>query len=181
MQNEKNETTTATTQNKGGFLDVLFRRIKGGITGRKYFDTETIEVTMSPKEIMANFAINNGYAESTISDLLIEKVILPGNEEIIKSFAKGEIDESDLKEKIGFEESFAEMYFDISKVDIAAIENQLQSLKRSIASKEEMKRWALLISLYCYLIEEQVPCGPKNKVPKRNKGLKPENLRAQIS
>ena len=29
MQNAKNETTTATTQNKGGFLDVLFKLLKG--------------------------------------------------------------------------------------------------------------------------------------------------------
>ena len=64
---------------------------------------------------------------------------------------------------------------------MTAIENQLQELKRSLAKRGEMKRWALLISLYCYLVENQVPCGPKGKVPKRNKGLKPANLRAQIA
>ena len=76
---------------------------------------------------------------------------------------------------------FAEMYFNLSKVDVTAIEAQLQELKRVMAKKNELKRFALLINLYCYLIEEQVPCGPKNKAPKRNKGLKPTNLKAQIA
>ena len=142
-----------------------------------------IETVASPIEIAKDFAVDNEYVSdhSKISCELLENVVLPGNEEVFVKFAKGEIDEETLKRKIGFEESFAEMYFDLTKVDMIAIENQLQELKRSLAKKGEMKRWALLISLYCYLVEEQVPCGPKNKVPKRNKGLKPANLKAQIA
>lgn len=141
-----------------------------------------IERVASPIEIAENFAVDNEYVSehSKISRELLENVVLLGNEEEFVKFAKGEIDEETLKRNIGFEESFAEMYFDLTKVDMTAIENQLQELKRSLAKKAEMKRWALLISLYCYLVEEQVPCGPKGKVPKRNKGLKPANLRAQI-
>lgn len=142
-----------------------------------------IERQASPVEIAEKFAVDNQYVadRSQISSKLLENVVLPGNEEQFTKFEKGEIDEETLKRNIGFEESFAEMYFDLSKVDMTAIENQLQDLKRGLAKKGEMKRWALLISLYCYLVEEQVPCGPKNKVPKRNKGLKPANLKAQIA
>lgn len=138
---------------------------------------------VTPAEAAEDFAFDNGYVgnKCEISEQLMENVILPGNEAHFKKFGIGEIDEETLKSRIGFEESFAEMYFDLTKVDIVAIESKLQELKRSLAKKGEMKRWSLLISLYCYLIEEQVPCGPKNKVPKRNKGLKPDNLKAQIA
>ena len=142
-----------------------------------------IEKVASPEETAINFAVDNGYVSDPddISTQLIVNVVVAGNEAHFEKFAKGEIDVDTLKARIGFEETFAEMYFDLSKVDMTAIENQLQDLKRGLAKKGEMKRWALLISLYCYLVEEQVPCGPKNKVPKRNKGLKPANLKAQIA
>lgn len=137
----------------------------------------------TPEEIAIDFALDNGYVadEESISHDLISKIILPGNEENFKKFWAMEIDADTLKARIGFEEAFAEMYFDLRKVDVAAIESKLQDLKRGLAKKGEMKRWTLLINLYCYLVEEQVPCGPKNKAPKRNKGLKPENLKAQIA
>ena len=142
-----------------------------------------IEKQASPIEIAENFALDNKYVSEhcKISSELLKNVVLFGNEEEFIKFAKGEIDGETLKRNIGFQESFAEMYFDLSKVDMVSIENQLQDLKRGLAKKGEMKRWALLISLYCYLVENQVPCGPKNKVPKRNKGLKPANLKAQIA
>ena len=146
---------------------------------KEYFG---IEKLATPVEIAEDFAVDNGYVSqrSEISRDLLENVVLPGNEEEFVKFAKGEIDKETIKRRIGFDESFAEMYFNLEKVDMTAIENQLQELKRSLAKRGEMKRWALLISLYCYLVENQVPCGPKGKVPKRNKGLKPANLRAQI-
>ena len=147
---------------------------------KEYFGIERV---MTPAEIVENFAVANGYVgqRGEISSELLENVVLSGNEEAFIKFAKGEIDEETLKRNIGFDESFAEMYFNLSKVDMTVIENQLQDLKRSLAKRGEMRRWALLISLYCYLVENQVPCGPKGKVPKRNKGLKPANLRAQIA
>lgn len=147
---------------------------------KEYFGIERLA---TPTEIAENFAVDNEYVDSNsqISSELIENVVIPGNEEQFIKYAKGEINAETLKARIGFEESFAEMYFDLSKVDVTAIENKLQDLKRGMAKKGEMKRWALLISLYCYLVEQQVPCGPKNKAPKRNKGLKPANLMAQIA
>lgn len=153
-------------------IDAAFEKEKFGI-----------ERLATPIEIAEKFAVDNQYVGdySEIDSELLENVVLLGNEEFFIQFAKGEINEETLKRKIGFEESFAKMYFNLAKVDMTAIENQLQELKRGLAKKGEMKRWALLISLYCYLVEEQVPCGPKGKVPKRNKGLKPANLRAQIA
>lgn len=177
------DTTNAIEHYKLGLIDEeqLNERLNIDAAFKKeYFGIETLA---TPTDVAKDFAVDKGYVSdySKISSLLIENVVLPGNEEHFTKFAKGEIDEETLKARIGFEESFAEMYFDLSKVDMTAIENQLQDLKRVMAKKNEMKRWALLISLYCYLVEEQVPCGPKNKVPKRNKGLKPANLKAQIA
>ena len=147
---------------------------------KEYFGIERLA---TPAEIAKTFAVDNEYVDndSEVSSILLENVVLPGNEEHFTKFAKGEIDEETLKVRIGFAEDFAKMYFNLSKVDMTAIENQLQELKRVMAKKNELKRYALLINLYCYLIEEQVPCGPKNKAPKRNKGLKPTNLKAQIA
>lgn len=177
------DTTGAILEYKNGQINEEQLKERLGIDAAFEKEQFGIVQVASPAETATSFAVDNGYAETanSISKQLIENVILPGNEEYFTEFATGEIDEDTLKARIGFEESFAEMYFDLSKVDMTAIENQLQELKRGLAKKGEMKRWALLISLYCYLVEEQVPCGPKNKVPKRNKGLKPANLKAQIA
>lgn len=177
------DTTGAILEYKNGMISEEQLKVRLGIDAAFEDKQFGIVKVASPMETAMNFAVENGYADDItgISTQLMENVVLPGNEEHFTKFAKGEIDEDTLKARIGFEESFAEMYFDLSKVDMTAIENQLQDLKRGLAKKGEMKRWALLISLYCYLVEEQVPCGPKNKVPKRNKGLKPANLKAQIA
>ena len=177
------DTTGAIADYKLGTITEKQLKDRLGIDAKFEKEILGIEIVASPIEIAEKFAVDNEYVSdsSKISSQLLENVVLSGNEEEFIKFAKGEIDEETLKRRIGFEESFAEMYFDLTKVDMTAIENQLQDLKRSLAKKGEMKRWALLISLYCYLVEEQVPCGPKNKVPKRNKGLKPANLKAQIA
>lgn len=177
------DTSGAIMEFKNGMITAEELKLRLGIDATFEKEIFGIETVASPIEIAEKFAVDNKYVSdySKINSKLLENVVLLGNEEEFIKFAKGEIDEETLKRKIGFEESFAEMYFDLTKVDMAAIENQLQELKRGLAKKGEMKRWALLISLYCYLVEEQVPCGPKNKVPKRNKGLKPANLKAQIA
>ena len=177
------DTSGAIMEFKNGMITAEELKLRLGIDAAFEKEIFGIETVASPIQIAEKFAVDNKYVSdySKINSKLLENVVLLGNEEEFIKFAKGEIDEETLKRKIGFEESFAEMYFDLTKVDMAAIENQLQELKRGLAKKGEMKRWALLISLYCYLVEEQVPCGPKNKVPKRNKGLKPANLKAQIA
>ena len=143
----------------------------------------THEAPRAPiEEIVLAFAIDNGYleekAETTMQ--LITEVVLPGNEELFEQYESGEIDAQTLEGKIGFEDEFAEMYFDAEKIDVTAIESKLQDMKRSMADKKKMQKSALAISLYCYVVEEQIPCGTKKKAPKRNKGLKPSNLKALI-
>lgn len=137
-----------------------------------------IEKIATPSETAIKFAVENGYVASSedISLELIENVIIPDNEDAFTKYAAGEISIGTLKKHICFDENFAEMYFSLPCIDMAAIEAKLLEIKRSFSKKGEVKKSALLIKLYCYLIENQVPCGPKNKSPKRNKGLKPSIL-----
>lgn len=141
------------------------------------------EVCKDPEKIAIQFAITNGYvnSEEDIDMELVRNVVVSGNEENLKKFAAGEIDLDTLKKRVGFEDEFAEMYFNLAKIEIAEIENFLQELKRTMAKSDRMKKHALLIKLYCYLIEGKVKCGPKNKAPKGNKGLKTSNLKALIA
>lgn len=142
------------------------------------------EVPKAPlDEIVLAFAIDNGYLDEEVETTrqLIANVFVPYFEELFNRYEDGEIDVETLEGKIGFEEEFAEMYFDAEKIDITALENKLQDMKRSMADKKKMKKSALAIYLYCYVVEEQIPCGPKKKAPKRNKGLKPANLKALIA
>ena len=90
------------------------------------------------------------------------------------------IKKKDFERKIGFESEFAESYFNVAKVDIKVIEAKLQDIKKS-SNKGKIHNSKLLISLYCYVVKNGIPCGPKHKVPKRNKGLKPEILEKLIA
>lgn len=141
------------------------------------------KVCEDPEEIAIQFAIANGYVESEdeINLEMVNKIFISGNEESLKKFAAGKITEETFKKRVGFEEEFAEMYFNLKKVEIDQIENLLQELKKSLAKSDRMKKHALLIRLYCYLVDEKVKCGPKNKVPKGNKGLKTSNLKSLIA
>lgn len=144
-------------------------------------ETPTLEdsTQVTPFEAIVSFALANGYTASKemVSSELVENVIISGNEATINKFATGEIDEETLKKRIGFEDEFALMYFNIKEIDANKIETKLLDLKKSFAKKDSMQKSALLIKLYCYLVENEVKCGLKNKVVKRNKSLKPENLR----
>lgn len=171
--------------NDGAIFEYLTGKIKEddlksrlGIDDAFEKDFFGIEKTVTPEEIVLQFAIDNGYANSSedVSMELIENVVLLNTEGYFSKYNSEEIDSETLKKRIGFEEDFAEMYFNLAKVDIAAIEAKLLEIKRSYSKKGGIKKSALLIKLYCYLIENQVPCGPKNKAPKRNKGLKPSIL-----
>ncbi len=144
-------------------------------------ETPTLEdsTQVTPFEAIVSFALANGYTASKemVSSELVENVIISGNEATINKFATGEIDEETLKKRIGFEDEFALMYFNIKEIDANKIEAKLLDLKKSFAKKDSMQKSALLVKLYCYLVENEVKCGLKNKVVKRNKSLKPENLR----
>lgn len=149
------------------------------------FERETLGIVREAAldEAVLQYAMEQGYVEE-VSDTtmqFITELVIPGNEEIFQEYIEGGIDVETLERKIGFEPEFAEMYFDAGKVDFALLEGKLQDMKRSMADKKKLQRSALTISLYCYVVEGQIPCGPKNKVPKRNKGLKPANLKALIA
>lgn len=134
-------------------------------------------------QTLIKLVLNNGVNSEADIDLnLIENVFIPGNEEKIKMFANGEISERTFKREIGFEDEFAEAYFDTSKIDISIIEIKLQNIKKH-RKKDQIRRSKLIIALYCYVVKSGVACGPKHKPAKRNKGLKPEileNLIAQL-
>lgn len=135
-----------------------------------------------PYDVVIKFALANGYlaSEDVANRQLIENVVIWGNEEKIMKFAAGEIDEETFKKRIGFEDEFADMYFDLKEVDVSVIEAKLLDLKKSLAKSGVMQRSALTVRLYCYLVENEVKCGAKNKAAKRNKSLKPANLKSLI-
>ena len=136
----------------------------------------------NPYDAIVQFAIENGYvsSEESVSRELIENVVICGNEDKVMKFAAGKIDEATFKKRIGFEEEFAEMYFDLKMVDATSIEAKLLELKRTLAKSDAMMKSALIVRLYCYLVENEVKCGSKNKAVKRNKSLKPANLKSLI-
>ena len=137
------------------------------------------EVTCDSELIktVIDFAVRCGYAESeeAVNLEIVQNVIVPGNEEFITALAAGEIDDSTFEKKIGFEDEFAEAYFDTAKIDIRVVEEKLQDIKK-YGKKDKIKKSKLVVALYCYLVTNEIGCGPKNKPAKRNKGLKPQIL-----
>lgn len=134
-------------------------------------------------EVFVNFAIQNGYASSkdSITLELIENVLLPSNEELVEQYNSGEIGINKFEEKLGFNSNFAEMFFDISKIDINAIEAELLETKKSSVGKKKLPHnLKMLVLLYCYVVEGQINCGAKNRVPKRNKALKTSILKTLV-
>ncbi len=170
---------------------LLLLYLKGEISGEelkkelgidKEYEKEVLQFTKPEtiEEAAIRFAVKNGATESEGLKKLVNEFLIPANESAFGKFAAGEIDEEALKEQIGFDLEFTEMYFDLTKVNIQLIEARLLTLKHGMAKKNEMRKMSLVINLYCYIIEGQIPCGPKNKVPKRNKSLKLTNLRALV-
>lgn len=141
----------------------------------------TLKKEETPIETIKRFVVESGLGNiEEISEELITEVVIPGNEDAISKFAAGEISAEHFKKKLGVEEQFAPMYFDYKKIEIPELENKLLELK-NVRSDKELKKSALTVSLYCHVIQNQKKCGPKMKVPKGNKRLKPQNLLARIS
>lgn len=165
--------------------EISILEVKAELKIDEEFESEFfgIKPKIDHKEVLINFAIQNGYAESRelISMELIENVLLPENEEIIEQFNSGEIGVNKFEEKLGFESKFGEMFFNFSKIDIGSIEAELLEAKRSSVGKKKLEhRLKLIVLLYIHVIEGQIPCGPKNRVPKRNKALKTSILKSLI-
>lgn len=165
--------------------EITAERLKEELNISSKFESDVLGLEKEETLLDASirFAEECGYLKdiSKISEELINEVFIPNNELEIQKFSKGEISKETLKKKIGFSEEFATMFFDLSKVDVVAIETKLQEFKKERAGKNTIQKSALLINLYCYLVQNQVKCGPKNKAPKGNKSLKPKNLLAMIA
>ena len=144
------------------------------------FEFFGIKPKVDHKTVLVNFAIQNGYAEGEekISTDLIENVIISGNEEIIERYNSGEISDEQFERKLGIEE-FTEMFFVLSKIDISLIEENLLEVKKTTAGRKKIQN-KMIVLLYCYIIEGQIACGQKNRVPNRNKALKTSILKDLI-
>jgi len=133
-----------------------------------------IKPKVDHKAVLMKFAIQNGYAadKNKIPFDIIEKLIISGNEELIERYNSGEISDKQFESELGIE-GFVEMFFDLSKVDIALIEEKLLKVKKtSIENREIDKAYKMIVRLYCYLVEGQISCGPKNRKPERRGDLK---------
>ena len=147
------------------------------------FEFFGIKPKVEHKDILSNFALQNGYVESAeeIDNILIENVIIPGNEELIEMYNADELDDKSFEKELGITPEFSEMLFSLSKVDIASIEEKLLDVKKSTIGKKKLDHsLKMVILLYCYIVEGQIACGPKGRVPKRNKALKPSILKTLV-
>ncbi len=163
--------------------EISEEELKSGLGITKEFEEKTLGIKHieKPMETVRRFAIEQGVCEDELSEELVENVLISGNERVWARFSTGDITANKLMEKLGFDRDIMEMYFNLSKVDIPVIEQKLQELKSRRVSAKEMRQNALTIHLYCYIIEGQIACGPKNKTPKGNKRLKPENLKKLLA
>lgn len=147
------------------------------------FEFFGIKPKINHREVVLNFALKNGYVNSKdeIDYALIDNLFISENEELIEKYTSGEVDEENFKREIGFSSEFSEMFFSLSKVDISLIEKKLLEVKRSTVGKKKFnKDLKMIVLLYCYIVEGQIPCGPKNRVHKRNKALKTSILKTLI-
>lgn len=154
-----------------------------GIDKQFEFEFLRVKKPVVLEDVVARFALKNGYVESVeqIDTSLIQEVIIPGNEKLLEEYDEGKIKDAKLKKKIGFSEEFSKMFFRLQEINVSAIEDKLLEVKKTtLVGKKIDDDLKLLVLLYCYIIEKQIPCGLKNRVPKRNKTLKPSNLRKII-
>lgn len=156
-----------------------------GIDADFEYENFGIRKQVSHSEIAKKFAVDCGYvgSKTDISEELMDAVFISGNEELIEDYEDGIITREKFEKKIGFTNEFAEMFFVLSKVDMTAIEAKLLETKRATATGQKKidHHLKMLVDLYCYLVENEIACGPKNRVPKRNKSLKPSNLRSFVA
>lgn len=142
-----------------------------------------IKPKVEPKDVISDFAIKNGYIESKdeIDEDLIQNVIISGNEDLIERYNSGEIDDKNFKKQLGFTSEVAKMFFNLTKIDIPKIEEKLMEAKKKNVGKNKLDHnLRLIVLLYCYIMDGQISCGPKNSVPKRNKALKTSILRTLV-
>lgn len=139
----------------------------------------------TPQEILADIAEEYGYGYIELyddpdeADLKLLNVLISGNEKFLEKIDSSPISKEAFECQMGIPDGFAEMFFFRDKIDISAIEAKLMEFKHG--NHKNIKQYNLLIKLYCYIVENEVPCGPKGKVPKRNKSLKPAILKKLVA
>lgn len=169
-----------------GYLkgSISHEELKNILNIDKMFEEEVlgIKTPETSLETVVRFARAERYLreDEEADEELIQQVIVANYEKDIKRFATGEINSESFKNKIGLSEKFAPMYFDRKKVEIIDIEGKLLELKKNRVGNAQMQKYALLIRLYCYIVQNNVKCGQKKRAPKGNKSLKPQNLLAMI-
>lgn len=161
--------------------EVSFEEVKETLKIDAIFEKEVLHFKKkeTPEETARRFAEECGFPDYDME--LLTNVLLSGNEVLFEKYSAEEIDIQKLKKQLGYDDDFADMYFQLKAVDISAIEQRLLEIKKSFSGKSAtIQKNRLLVNLYCYLVEGQIPCGIKMKAPRRNKALKPKNLRALI-
>lgn len=161
--------------------EISFEEVKETLKIDATFEKEVLHFKKkeTPEETARRFAEECGFPDYDME--LLTNVLLSGNEVLFEKYSAEEIDIQKLKKQLGYDDDFADMYFQLKAVDISAIEQRLLEIKKSFSGKSAtIQKNRLLVNLYCYLVEGQIPCGIKMKAPKRNKALKPKNLRALI-
>lgn len=130
------------------------------------------DISAGTKFALETSCIANDSDEISKARKLLQAYILPVFKQNFLDYAKDNNLEK-LKKDIGFNKDFSNMYFNLTNVKVTQIEEKLVELKRNSAS---IKYFKLLVLLYCYLVDNQIPCGVKNKPIKRKKNLKTEIL-----
>ncbi len=167
---EKSDEDAANLANVMG-IDAAFEK--------EYFG---IEHKLSPEETILKFATNNSIKIENPQQTaeMIQGFWIPYFSDAIAEYSEND-DETAFKKAIGFDSDFSSAYFNLKDIDISKVQEKLLSLKRSRASEKQMQSNGLLIALYCYIIEGNIPCGAKNRTPERIKSLRTENLKSFIA
>lgn len=101
----------------------------------------------------------------------------------LKDFAEGKTTEEEFKQKVGFKEEFSGM-LNIEEVDGKALEKFLAEFKKipdRNKSVKKMREAKFFVLYYCFLVENEIKCGAKNKTLKKNKAFKPEILKKIVA
>lgn len=135
---------------------------------------------------LCEYAISKGYIEnpSELAMDIVNDVLLTYFEDYIVHFTNPEIGGKKIMRNCGIPEEFAAGFFNLKKLDIEMIEKKLLELKNNRHSRTSGNAYYEnrgIVRLYCYVINNNIACGPKMKVPKRNSSLKPKILEGLIA
>jgi len=144
--------------------------------------TEEPEETVTAIDVLARYAKDKGYIADVYEGFgeLVTNVIADGMEDFILGYANTDFD-SNFDKKLNLNSEYAPMFFSLESIDAQKLENQLLDWKHSSTGKKQMAKHQGVVKLYCYIVENDVPCGPRKKKVGRNKALKPQILRQLIA